>query len=111
MRKLISTISALLIALVSTQASAINELAFQRLIGYTVVDVKTIVGYQDPDGTSGQDFKGCQFNRVIFFQDNRILTCNMYSYVYAYRPNAIIFSDGSNWKMFVENEVFDMRLR
>jgi hypothetical protein len=111
MRKFLLWIVASGFALTSTPTFAISEFLFHRLIGFKVVDVKTIVGYQDEDGSSGEDFKGCQYNRIILFEDNKILTCIAYSYTYSYRPDAVLFTNGSSWKMLVDGEIFDMRLR
>lgn len=90
---------------------AFADLAYelQRLIGFTIVASKTIAGYQDRNGKRKDDFEGCDFDRVIVFDDNKILTCAAYGYQYAYRPTAIILSNGTQFKMIVGSDVYDMR--
>ena len=91
----------------STHAYNIND--FDDFIGYTIVAKKTIEGYVDEDGTRDDEFNGCDYDRVIIFTDNTILTCRRYRYSYAYRPKAIILSNGYNYKMIVGSYVYDMQ--
>jgi hypothetical protein len=81
------------------------------LVGYTIIDSKTIKGWYDDyeDESEGGTFKGCKYGRIIVFTDNKILKCAQYGYQYAYRPTAIILSNGSQFKMVVGDEVYDMR--
>lgn len=87
------------------------------LIGYTIVDSKTIVSWYDDDEREENSFHGCSYGRVIIFQDSTSLTCAEYGYMYAYRPTAVIlvkefkYQEKSFYdiKMVVEDEVYDMR--
>lgn len=78
------------------------------LIGYTIVASKTIVGWRDENNQTGDSFEGCDYGRIILFEDDKILTCAQYGYEYAYRPEAIILFNGSNFKMIVGNSIYDM---
>jgi len=106
MQKLVLALTVLLVG-----NSAVADITDQlsRFVGYTIIASKTIVGYQDRDGKKGNSFEGCNYDRVIVFDDNRILTCAGYGYQYAFRPTAIILSNGSSFKMMVGNDVYDMR--
>ena len=83
------------------------------LIGYTIVDSKTIASWHDDDEKEEGAFKGCKHGRVIVFTDNKTLTCAEYGYQYAYRPTAIILAkevsyNGKSFfdfKMIVRDEV------
>lgn len=79
------------------------------LNGYTIIDNKTIKGWYDEDEQEEGAFKGCKFGRVIVFTDNKILKCAQYGYQYSYRPTAVILSNGSQFKMVVDDEIYDMR--
>ncbi len=79
------------------------------LVGYTIIDSKTIKSWYDDDEREEGAFKGCKHGRVIVFTDNRILKCAQYGYQYAYRPTAVILSNGSQFKMVVDDEIYDMR--
>ncbi|MBV8801716.1 MAG: hypothetical protein JO131_01885 [Gammaproteobacteria bacterium] len=97
-----------LFMLASTAEAGLTDVQINQFIGYTIVANKTIVGWYDNDGKKGDSFEGCNFNRVIVFDDNRTLTCAEYGYQYAYRPTATILSNGANIKMVVESDVYDM---
>lgn len=81
----------------------------EGLVGYTIVDRKTIEGWYDNSERKEGVFNGCTHGRVIVFTDNRILTCAQYGYQYSYRPTAVILSNGSQFKMVVGDEIYDMR--
>jgi hypothetical protein len=87
----------------------VDTYRLRDLKGYTIIDVLTIVGYQDKDGKSKDEFEGCDFGRVIVFEGNKALTCSGYGYQYAYRPEAVIFGRGGQFKMLVDSEMYDMR--
>jgi len=89
-----------------------------KLVGYVIVDAKTIKAWYDDDGEKSEgSFKGCKHGRVIVFDDNKVLTCAQYGYQYAYRPTAIILAKPMtyqnttlyDYKMVVEDEIYDMR--
>lgn len=86
------------------------------LVGYTIIASKTIDHWYDDD-EKDDAFNGCSHGRVIVFSDGTALTCAEYGYQYAYRPTAIILAkeitNGGksfyDFKMIVEDEVYDMR--
>jgi hypothetical protein len=93
--------------------SALSTTAFadcklDYLIGYTLIASKTIDGYVE-QGKRKDDFEGCDFDRIIVFDDNTGVRCTSYSYSYSYRPTAYIFSHGRGlMKMCVEGEMYDI---
>lgn len=99
----------LLLLLIATSAFADITNELKRFVGYTIIASKTIVGYQDENGKKDDSFEGCDFGRVIIFDDDKILTCAEYGYQYAYRPTAVIILKGSSFKMIVGNDVYDMQ--
>ena len=100
---------ALTLCVISSAAFAGLADKLGSLVGYTVIDSKTIKGWYDNEEREDGAFKGCKHGRVIVFTDNRILTCAQYGYQYAYRPTAVILSNGSQLKMVVDDEIYDMR--
>lgn len=86
------------------------------LVDYTIIASKTIDRWYD-DHEQYDSFNGCSHGRVIVFTDNTTLTCAEYGYQYAYRPTAIILAKEISYqgksfydfKMVVEDEVYDMR--
>ncbi len=80
-----------------------------QFVGYTIVASKTIAGYQDKEGKKKDDFEGCDYGRTIIFDDDKIIHCSSYGYQYAYRPTAIILSNGSTFKMIVEDDIYDVQ--
>ena len=101
----------LALCLLAVTTTAFADLASElgRAVGYTIIASKTIVGYQDKSGKRSDSFEGCDYDRVIVFNDNKIITCASYGYQYAYRPTAVILSNGSSFKMVVGDTVYEMR--
>lgn len=98
----------LLFILIMCGAQNIFATDLTGLDGYTIVATKTIEGWYDENGEKGDDFQGCDYNRIIIFDDNTRLACGEYSYTYAYRPEAVILFNGSQIKMIVDDETYDM---
>jgi hypothetical protein len=105
----------MLLPLTPAKADLADKLS--GLIGYVIVEVKTIKGwYDDAEKVEGA-FKGCKNGRVIIFTDNTVLTCAEYGYQYAYRPSAVILAKAMDYqgrtvydiKMMVEDDIYDMR--
>jgi hypothetical protein len=106
MRKVFATLT-LLFMTTSAFADLTDELSV--LEGFTIVGSKRIVGWYDKNGErKGDSFEGCDYDRVIVFNDNKILICRGYKYHYGYRPQAIILSNGFNFKMVVGDDVYNM---
>ena len=101
----------LLLLLIPAATTAFADISSQlgRLVGYKIIASKTIASYQDKNGQKDDSFEGCDYDRVIIFDDDRILTCAGYGYQYEYRPTAIILSNGNSFKMLVGSEIYDMR--
>jgi hypothetical protein len=88
--------------------TALADCDLDNLIGYTMVDSKTIDGYIEHGKRNG-DFEGCDFDRIIVFDDNNGVRCTSYNYSYSYRPTAYIFFQGRGFmKMCVEGELYDI---
>ena len=96
----------LFISLIFTFSYAFDSYKLRNLIGYTIIDVKTING----------DFNGCDFGKRIVFMDGAILVCNTYHYHYSFSPDAVILAKSFNYKgrkgfsikMIVDDYVYDM---
>jgi hypothetical protein len=78
-----------------------------RVIGYTLVAKKTVVAFIQDDKRE-DSFSGCQFGRVLVFDDNTGVRCTGYSYNYAYRPDAYIFVNSTLIKICIEGELFEV---
>lgn len=96
-------------------ADTIDKLS--GLEGYYVLKVKTIDGWMDKDRKEKKSgFDGCDWDRVIIFDDGTTATCRTYSYTYSYRPKAALFAkpmthNGTNFfsiKMLVGSNIYDM---
>ena len=84
-----------------------------QFVGYTLVAQKTIVRFLEDDPGRGRSlrqdgFEGCNFNRIIVFEDNTGVRCTGYGYQYAYRPTAQLFVSANSIKMCVEGTVYEM---
>ncbi len=97
------------------RADTIDKLS--DLEGYFVLKVKTIDGWMDKDKKQKKSgFEGCDWDRVIIFDDGTTASCRTYSYTYSYRPKAALFvkpmtHNGTNFfsiKMLVGSDIYDM---
>jgi hypothetical protein len=79
---------------------------FSGLEGWTVAAVTTVE----------DDFEGCDFDKKIKFDNGWTLTCSSYSYSYAYRPDAVIFTRKTEYrsrqyllmKVLIDDDFYDM---
>jgi hypothetical protein len=76
------------------------ECQLQEVVGYTLVGIKTITGRIDKEGRH-DDYQGCDYDRILVFDDNTGVRCTGYTYTYSYRPTAYIWLDGSLIKICV----------
>ena len=93
--------------------SVVSRIAFAEcdlddVVGYTLVDKKTVVGYIE-DGKREDGYTGCSYGRILVFQDGTGVSCADYNYDYAYRPDAYIFMSGSSIKVCIDDEMIDVR--
>ena len=97
------------------RADTIDKLS--DLEGYYVLKVKTIDGWMDKDKKQKKSgFEGCDWDRVIIFDDGTTATCRTYSYSYSSRPKAALFvkpmtHNGTNFfsiKLLVDSNIYDM---
>lgn len=105
MKKALFTLGLLAIVMPAF-ADLVDEL--NNLVGYTIIDSKIVAGHIDKNEKKEDDFEGCDYDRIIVFDDDKILTCLQYGYQYKYRPRAIILYNGINFKMVVGDEIYDM---
>jgi hypothetical protein len=113
--KSFSTFLAGLLFCTAAYADTIDKLS--DLEGYYVLKVKAIDGWMDKDKKEKKSgFEGCDWDRVIIFDDGTTATCRTYSYTYSYRPKAALFVkpmtlNGTNFlsiRMLVGSNIYDM---
>ena len=73
MNKATLILTAALLAVPQANAASASDLA--DFVGYTITAALTITGWQDEHGKRGDSFEGCDYGRVIIFDNNRILHC------------------------------------
>jgi hypothetical protein len=78
-----------------------------RVVGFTLIAKKTVVAYIE-DGKRVDGFNGCNFDRVLVFEDNTGLRCDGYNYAYAYMPDAYLFAASTSIKGCIEDEWYDL---
>lgn len=95
----------LVLAICVMPSAALAGCDLDSLVGWTLIARKTIAG-SIQDGQRKEDFEGCDFNRIIVFDDNTGVQCTGYSYTYSYRPTAYIWVNSSSLKMCVGSSEF-----
>lgn len=81
-------------------ASDLEDLAKD---GYAVIDETTVKGY---------DFEGCEYDKVIAFNNGLKFKCSEYSYHYSYNPEVYILKHAQydSYKVIIDDEEFEGRL-
>lgn len=89
----------------TAHADVADELS--KYVGYTVVSTKIIDRWVSSDGKQREDgFTRCDYGRAIIFTDGSYVECRSYGYQYAYRPKAVILSNGSDVVMIVRDRSY-----
>ncbi len=97
-------------------ASADCEYELKQLVGWTIVDVKTIQGFQEPGERRQGGFEGCNGDTRIFFTDGSVAECMSLGLQLALMPKAIIFGKEVTYKgqemvlfkMLVDGHLYDV---
>tara|TARA_R110002020_G_scaffold277225_1_gene492479 strand:- start:2251 stop:2556 length:306 start_codon:yes stop_codon:yes gene_type:complete len=99
MNKLITILACCFVSF-SALASDLEDLAKD---GYAVIDETTVKGY---------DFEGCEYDKVIAFNNGLKFKCSEYSYHYSYNPEVYILMHArhGDYKVIIDDEEFDGRL-
>lgn len=78
-----------------------------NLVGYTLFAKKTVIAYID-NGERTDSFIGCQYGRILVFDDNTGVACHGYNYSYEYHPDAYLLAYGNSMKACIGNEMYDI---
>jgi hypothetical protein len=92
-----------------THAHADLASKLSSYVGYTIIKVGHITGWQDENGKKGDSFEGCEYGRRLFIDYTLQVTCSTYRYHYAYRPQAVFLSNQSRIVMILDDEDYDVR--
>ena len=98
------TIVAIVLFFPSTAFASCN---LDYLVGYTLAAKKTVAAYIEK-GVRKDEFEGCDFDRVLVFDDDTGVACLTYSYSYSYRPTAYIFVKGGSMKACIADSLYDV---
>lgn len=104
----------LIIAALPVNADVSYELA--QLKGWTIVDVKSIEGHQEPGDSKQSGFEGCNGDTDIFFMDGTVAKCMSLGLDLELMPKAIIFGQKTTYqgkemvmyKMLVKEKLYDI---
>jgi hypothetical protein len=88
-------------------ARAVADCDLDELIGYTLATSKYVSGYIE-NNERKNGFEGCNYDRIIVFDDNTGLRCTSYSYTYAYHPKAYIFVNGSSIQACISGSIYNL---
>lgn len=95
--------------LFSAPASAC-ELDVSDFVGWTIIYSGTVTGYTDPDGSQEDDFEGCEFNRILEIDYNQAVRCTEYSYSYAYNPEIVVLTRGTDAIACIDDDEYQISL-
>jgi hypothetical protein len=52
------------------------------------------------------DFEGCEFDKIIAFDNDLVFQCRTYSYTYAYKPDVTIVTRSSGYEVFIHGKKY-----
>ena len=78
------------------------------LVGWSVVHAGTVTGFVTKDGEKKDSFEGCEYGRKLIIDYRYVVTCQTYSYSYAFHPDAVLLVKGSSYKLVVDNDVYEV---
>ena len=102
--------------LTSSIANADVSYQLEQLVGWTIVEVKTIEGHQEPGQPKQSGFEGCNGDTRIFFMDGSVAQCMSLGLQLSLMPKAVIFGTKTTYKgkemilykMLVEDNLYDI---
>lgn len=97
-------------ALIATATASSANLAskLRSLVGWTIIHSGSVTGYIDKDGKKKDSYEGCEYGRKLIIDYQYVVTCQTYTYSYAYNPDAVLFAKSGSFKLLVESEVLDV---
>ena len=84
--------------LLSSNAFADVSYELEQLMGWTIVDVKTIEGHQERGEQKQIGFEGCNGDTYIYFIDGSVAQCMSLGLQLALMPKAIIFGKKTTYQ-------------
>ena len=99
------------IMLFGVAANAGCKVDIADYVGWEIIYAGTVTGYIDDNGNEADDFKGCEYGRILILDDYKQITCADYGYAYSYsyRPDIVIMSNLYAKKACINDEVYDIR--
>jgi len=86
------------------------------MVGWTIIDSKTIVSFKEPGESKQTGFEGCNGDTLVYFMDGSVVQCSSLGLALEIMPTAIIFGKVTNYKgkkitlyrMLVADQMFDI---
>ncbi len=106
----------ILALLIYSAASADVFYELQSMVGWTIIDSKTIVAFKEPGQVKQSGFEGCNGETIIYFMDGSAAQCSSLGLTLDIMPTAIIFGKSMNYKgkkillyrMLVGDQMYDI---
>jgi len=96
------------LALQSAEASSC-EVDISDYVGWTIIYSGTVTGFIDENGREQDSFEGCEFGRILIVDYSKQVTCQTFSYSYAYLPDIVVLDDGYSRKACIDDDMYDIR--
>ena len=90
----------------SSIASAKCSADLSRYVGWTIIYSGTVTGYITDEGEEDSSFNGCEYGRRLIVDYTKQVTCQTYSYSYAYHPDILILDNGSSREACIDGDMY-----
>ena len=106
----------ILVLLIYASASADVFYELQSMVGWTIIDSKTIVAFKEPGQAKQSGFEGCNGETIIYFMDGSTAQCSSLGLTLDIMPTAIIFGRSMDYKgkkvtlyrMLIDDQMYDI---
>lgn len=97
-------------ALIASTVSVACEVDVSDYVGWQIFYSGTVTGYLNDDGYEVDGFDGCEHGRVLIVDYSYAVTCAEYNYAYAYLPEIVMMSNGSQIEACIDGDMYLIRI-
>lgn len=90
------------------QVNASCEMDVSDYVGWQIIYSGTVTGYITDEGTENDSFEGCDYGRRLIVDYTKQVTCQTYSYSYAYLPDIVVLANEYSRIACIDNDIYEI---